>query len=319
MGWLCPPHAFIDTQGFPFTFLLARLFAGATVTTYTHYPIMSYDMTARVRSRVATYNNPNTIASSKFLSTLKLVYYHAFLTLYGLMGARAHKVMVNSTWTQARIASAWGCIGTVLYPPVDLDSFRSEDGNKSRDNTVVSVAQFRPEKNHAMQLDAFQSAWEKGIPKDSKLILCGSTRNADDERIVDSLKERAKTLGILERVEFRIGAPLSELVSILHRAKAGLHTMVDEHFGITLLELLASDLIVISHNSGGPKEDILKGDLGCLCETVDDFSDAIVRALNGYDSVFTNMRGKARESLKRFQDNDKFAEEFLRNIQWEIK
>eukprot|EP00397_Hematodinium_sp_SG-2012_P020747 GEMP01021395.1.p1 GENE.GEMP01021395.1~~GEMP01021395.1.p1 ORF type:complete len:462 (+),score=91.45 GEMP01021395.1:51-1436(+) len=310
--WLCPPHAFVDTQGFAFSFILARFFAGAKVTTYTHYPIMSYDMTARVRSRSALYNNASAIANSQVLSMLKLLYYKAFIRLYGFMGARAHSVMVNSTWTQARIADSWGVQGTVLYPPADLDAFRTTE--HARENIVASIAQFRPEKNHAMQLDAFQAACEKGIPSDSKLILMGSTRNSDDEKIVSTLKERAETLGILDRVEFRINAPFPEIISVLHQAKAGLHTMVDEHFGITLLELLAADLVVISHNSGGPKEDILKGDLGCLCETVDEFSDSIVRALKGYDTEFVQMRARGQASIKRFNNNDQFAEAFINAI-----
>lgn len=33
--------------------------------------------------------------------------------------------------------------------------------------------------------------------------------------------------------------------------------MIDEHFGISLVEFLASGLIVVAHNSAGPKMDIL--------------------------------------------------------------
>lgn len=39
--------------------------------------------------------------------------------------------------------------------------------------------------------------------------------------------------------------------------QVGLHTMIDEHFGIALVEFLASGLLVVAHNSGGPKSDIL--------------------------------------------------------------
>lgn len=39
--------------------------------------------------------------------------------------------------------------------------------------------------------------------------------------------------------------------------QVGLHTMVDEHFGISVVELLAAGLYVVAHNSGGPRTDIL--------------------------------------------------------------
>lgn len=36
-----------------------------------------------------------------------------------------------------------------------------------------------------------------------------------------------------------------------------LHTMIDEHFGIAIVELMAAGLITIAHNSGGPGLDII--------------------------------------------------------------
>ncbi|KAF1743218.1 hypothetical protein MXB_2028 [Myxobolus squamalis] len=38
----------------------------------------------------------------------------------------------------------------------------------------------------------------------------------------------------------------------------GLHTMVQEHFGIGIVEMMASGLVVVAHESGGPKRDIMQ-------------------------------------------------------------
>jgi len=58
---------------------------------------------------------------------------------------------------------------------------------------MISFAQFRPEKNHALQLHIWQSALKSGqMPEDSKFWLVGSTRNADDEQIVKELKALAE-------------------------------------------------------------------------------------------------------------------------------
>ena len=62
---------------------------------------------------------------------------------------------------------------------------------------MLSVGQFRPEKGHALQLDAFSLFLSKHKPKKQvKLILVGSTRNPDDEQRVESLRQQAQTLGI---------------------------------------------------------------------------------------------------------------------------
>jgi len=320
--WICPVDVFIDTQGFAFSFFFARFFCGAKVTTYTHYPTMSYDMTKRVESRQVMYNNDERISGSRLLTKLKLLYYNAYLRLYGFMGRRAHSIMVNSTWTQLRIAHAWGRGGTVVYPPIDLVAFTSDTDKQPRKNIIVSVAQFRPEKNHKTQLEAFQAAIDKGLPQETKLVIMGSTRNADDEKIVEGLREQARDAGITDRVEFKLNAELPELIATLHEAKVGLHTMIDEHFGITLLELLASDLVVVSHNSGGPKEDILRAGEGSqqprgyLCDTVEEFADALYKGITGYDSTCAPMRKEARTSLKRFLNNDQFSQAFIKRIAW---
>ena len=67
----------------------------------------------------------------------------------------------------------------------------------------------------------------------------------------------AHTQGIGEQVEFRPGIPHAELVELLGGAVAGLHSMLDEHFGISIVEYMAAGAIPIAHNSGGPKMDIV--------------------------------------------------------------
>ena len=49
-----------------------------------------------------------------------------------------------------------------------------------------------------------------------------------------------------------------------------------EHFGISLVEMLAGGLIVVAHNSAGTKEDILIDGVGFLCEEVEDYMLSIV-------------------------------------------
>lgn len=39
-------------------------------------------------------------------------------------------------------------------------------------------------------------------------------------------------------VEFKINVPYPELISLFGQASIGLHTMIDEHFGITVVEIM---------------------------------------------------------------------------------
>ena len=46
-------------------------------------------------------------------------------------------------------------------------------------------------------------------------------------------------------------------MDLFARAKVGLHTMKEEHFGISIVEMMTAGLITIAHASGGPRHDII--------------------------------------------------------------
>jgi len=112
---------------------------------------------------------------------------------------------------------------------------------------LISVAQFRPEKAHGLQLEAFALALTRldlRFPK-PKLQFVGSCRNKEDLERLQKLKDRAFELHIDELVEFHKDISYMELVQLLGGAIAGLHSMTDEHFGIVVVEYMAAGAIPI--------------------------------------------------------------------------
>lgn len=93
--------------------------------------------------------------------------------------------------------------------------------------------------------------------------------------------------------------------------------MKDEHFGISIVELMAAGLVPIAHDSAGPKFDIVrpwKGEkTGFLATTVDEFANAL-------DYLFKNptetdrIRHNARDSVNRFSDEE-FANVTLKRLE----
>lgn len=55
--------------------------------------------------------------------------------------------------------------------------------------------------------------------------------------------------------------------------------MEAEHFGISVVEMLAAGLIVVAHNSAGPKQDIIK-EPSFLAQTKDDYIQKIKEIIN---------------------------------------
>lgn len=50
----------------------------------------------------------------------------------------------------------------------------------------------------------------------------------------------SSALGLNDCVDFCVNAPFSEVQQLLGGAVGGLHTMVDEHFGISIVEYMAA-------------------------------------------------------------------------------
>lgn len=285
----------VETVGVPFVYPLLRVLAGCAVLSYTHYPVISSAMTQRVRSGEVSHNNAATVARNPVLRCAKVVYYEAFTLLYRCMGWFPHVVLTNSSWTQNHIQSLfWPRMCTRLYAPCDVTRFAAaSQPPRQRNNRIVSVGQFRPEKNHLLQLEAFHAALP-GLPTDAQLVMIGGARNAEDRARVAQLEARARELGIEKRVEVKVNAAVADVRAELGRCVIGLHTMRDEHFGIVLLEYLAAGCIPLGHRSGGVELDIVNSpDLGFLAVSRDEYAAAMI--------AICEMRLREPERYARFQ------------------
>ncbi|XP_078436209.1 UDP-Glycosyltransferase superfamily protein [Wolffia australiana] len=312
------PQFYFDTSGYAFTYPVAKLF-GCKVMCYTHYPTISTDMISRVCRRSAMYNNDSAIARSIWLSRCKIIYYTVFSWIYGFVGSFSDLAMVNSSWTRSHIEKLWKIPDRIrrVYPPCDTSALQALPLERQKEAPVfISVAQFRPEKAHTVQLEALALALDNldmSLPR-PKLLLVGSCRHDEDKERVRKLKEICSQLGIDRDVKFLIDVTYRELVQLLGTAVAGLHSMVDEHFGISIVEYMAAGAIPIAHNSAGPKMDIVVDEdgqrTGFLAEKTEEYANAILAILQMPETERLAITSAARRRAERFSER-KFFEEFL--------
>ncbi|KAI1885429.1 hypothetical protein AGOR_G00220070 [Albula goreensis] len=321
------PDVYIDSMGYAFTLPLFRYLGGCRVGAYVHYPTISTDMLAVVRQRNPRFNNAQFISRNPLLSALKVLYYLAFAVLYGLAGAASHVVMVNSSWTLGHILALWRAPGrtAVVYPPCDVQAFLGSPLDEHSDrkrHRLVSVGQFRPEKDHRLQIRAFRKFLERrgaGPEREAvTLVLIGGCRNEEDEDRVLMLRGLCQELGVADRVEFKLNIRFEELKSELTGATIGLHTMWNEHFGIGVVECMAAGAVILAHKSGGPQLDIVVPHegrpTGFLADDEDSYADAMERILALTPSARLEIRQNARASVARFSDPE-FEASFLAAVE----
>jgi alpha-1,2-mannosyltransferase len=95
--------------------------------------------------------------------------------------------------------------------------------------------------------------------------------------------------------------------------------MWNEHFGISIVEMMAAGLLVIAHNSGGPAMDIIQpsgpSQTGFLAKNEIEYAKCMKDAL---DKLEDNegclaLRSRGRESTARFSDEE-FVASLLKHL-----
>jgi alpha-1,2-mannosyltransferase len=325
------PDVFCDTTGCAFTFVVVRwLCPTTTIMAYVHYPTISTDMMQwEWKKHLPTPTTTLSLLSnliSRGKTMVKLIYYWCFAICYGLVGSMADLVMVNSTWTYNHIATLWRfnpyCPIQIVYPPCrvpdSLPNIKEEitkTKQQQRTSTIVSIGQFRPEKDHKLQLQALSVLFHthpelksstSGDDTDTiRLKLIGSCRNEADQGRLHELQDLVQQLQLQDHVVFHVNPPYTQLQAAMQNASMGIHTMRQEHFGIGIVEMMAAGLLVIAHDSGGPKSDILNpGVSGFLATSAEEYAEAIYQALTMDPQADMEMRKKAQESALRFSDTE---------------
>jgi alpha-1,2-mannosyltransferase len=320
------PDIYIDTMGYAFTYPIFKYIGNSRVSSYTHYPTISTDMLKRVANRTLTYNNKSHVAKNPFFTWAKLSYYRLFASLYGMTGRCAESVMVNSTWTENHINNIWNIPLKThrVYPPCEVTHLKDIQHVPNSDGKVyiLSVGQYRPEKDHPLIL---QSLYElRNMLEDDEelwdrihLIFVGSCRNDEDNERVKNLRDFSKHLALDEHVEFKVNASYQELIQCYQKSLIGIHAMWNEHFGISVVELMAAGLLMIANRSGGPKMDIIEtaeaSRTGYLADDPEDYAKAILTVLYNTKDENNKIRNAARASVERFSEKE-FEASFLRVI-----
>ena len=83
--------------------------------------------------------------------------------------------------------------------------------------------------------------------------------------------------------------------------------MFNEHFGIGNVELMAGGVIVVAHNSGGPKMDIIEHGLTGFLANADEYANLLHQITSMGTEELNQIRVRARKDVARFSD-EKFEE-----------
>ncbi|CAK9440055.1 uncharacterized protein LODBEIA_P41550 [Lodderomyces beijingensis] len=273
------PDVWVDTMGLPGSYIVAAKVLRVPVVAYVHYPILQEDMFNKLKYR--KLGDLTSIRSGcDVVSYGKLIYWSALYYFYVYLGSLVDLTLANGTWTYRHLQKIWymnkgmGHSMEILYPPCGTEELTSGTTNtKKKENRLLYLAQFRPEKRHILVLKEFQQFLANNYPnlgtktsptaahKDEipTLVFAGSCRTKDDTATLEFLRSQVDILNLGGFVTFEVDIPYARVVELLTSCKFGVNAMWNEHFGIGVVEYVARGCIPVVHASAGPYLDIVFG------------------------------------------------------------
>lgn len=198
--------------------------------------------------------------------------------------------IANSQFIARRIGKVYGREADVIYPPVDVESYKL---NLNKDNYYVTASRLVPYKRVDLVVEAFTH-----LP-DKKLVVIG------DGSEMDKIKNIAGKSKNIEILGYQSDEAMRELMS---KAKAFVFA-AEEDFGITPVEAQACGTPVIAFGKGGSLETVRP--YGEAFATGIHFDlqtvESLVQAINKFDHVsesinYADCRTHAEKfSVERFR------------------
>jgi glycosyltransferase involved in cell wall biosynthesis len=205
----------------------------------------------------------------------------------------------NSNNVKNRVMKYYGKESVVIHPP----TYTSKYEYKESKGYWLSVNRLITHKRIELQMKAMAK-----LPNE-KLIIVGSYEKGANQfesymKYIESIKPSN-----VEIVNWVSDDKLKELYS---ECKGVLCTAMDEDFGMTPVEAMASGKPVIAVNEGGYKETVIDGVTGKLIKAD---VDSLVEAINEVGEDVEKYKDACLKRAKEF-DVEKFIEKIREEMKW---
>ncbi len=238
---------------------------------------------------------------------------YVFLTLYRFphLYESLYKIsdlhMTNSNYTASALYRSFGIESNVVYPAIEWDYFKDElDLTEDRDNVILTVGRFVPQKRQDVLLDWFKRYVKPEVP-DAELVIVG----VPDMRFVEYY-ERLKKLSLEVEGVTLVDKMLnpSEMLTYYRTAKTYVHLRIGEHFGMAPVEAMSQGAIPILPERSGLAELVTNGRDGFIASNDDEFLKYALKVLRMPKNELMEMRKFAYRRAWYFNP-DRFTKEVV--------
>lgn len=195
-------------------------------------------------------------ASNKYKESL---FWRAYFKPYGLISqylsmralTKSSIVLTNSAFSRRAISEAFADAHPyVLYPPVDTERFSHAYSRPigGREMKVLVVSRFSPEKQIENAIKVAHLLRGR-----IKFQIVGSLTPVN-RQYFKMLQQMIGTYDLSHTVTLTPNASNEELIDAMSKSIVYLHTMIGEHFGVSIVEAMSAGLIPVVPAYGGCSE-----------------------------------------------------------------
>jgi glycosyltransferase involved in cell wall biosynthesis len=161
-------------------------------------------------------------------------------------------VLTNSEYTRKAILNAFNIDAKILYPPVDIDTFRGAASRSSqREDMILVVSRIAPDKQIENAIEVARITRSRGIGK--AMVIAGNLHHYDN-RYYQELRKMIADYDLSDYISLQVNISFSKLIQLMRLAKVYFHPRIHEHFGISIVEAMASGLVPVVSDIGGHTE-----------------------------------------------------------------
>jgi glycosyltransferase involved in cell wall biosynthesis len=212
---------------------------------------------------------------------------------------RGDRYVINSQYTCTLFEQAHGVKLPVIYPPIDLSGRSFDINDWSRRDTLTFFSRMVDYKRPEMVLELAAHH-----PQMRCLMMGGVSKHR--QPFYRALQEKARQYG-LQNYTFLANPTNEEVVKELARTRYYVFPAINEHFGMTTAEAIASGAIPYVHDSGGQIEIVVDSRLRFVDP---EYHDQFDRLTKTPDTEMNQIRATLTQHVRQFSE-EVFIEKML--------
>ena len=139
----------------------------------------------------------------------------------------------------------------IIYPPIDIEFFSRVVSSDSRENRIVVLGRFNPDKNIELALEVAKVLKSMNIKFEMNIV---GNLSKPYYPYFKYLEKLVKLNGLSEMVDLKTNVNINDLLSLFGKSKVLFHPTIGEPFGMCIAEAMSAGLVPVVPSFGGNTE-----------------------------------------------------------------